>query len=473
MARIGATLSGMERVLLNRLAEANAAVAMGTLRQATGRKINTPADNPSAFVALAGLQNQLTGAVSAMANVTAASSMVSQTQSTLGEVRAQLGLIRAELLTDEDHALPPSERAAAQAKIDTAIEEINALASTAIDGRRLLDGSADYVLSGQNRNQVRELVVRSTVRGSTATISANVSQAATQGQLVYTGAGGQITDDATLTLTGPLGSISLTVHGGGSPDDLDDIAQTVNDSSHKTGVTASVVGDELRFTTVRYGSRAAVAIDVSSGTFTVAGTGTGSDAVATINGQAYGGPAQVDGNRVAVNRNGLQFEIEFAPGFNGPMESIGVFGSALTFALNTRSDARTTLAISSVQATRLGGLSGRLDQLGTGGAYSGLDGNTSRALRIVDEAFGQLDRLEGAVDGFFNSAITTSSALLADLQEELETAIKQTDGYDEQEEKILLAKNEALASNAIASLAILTQQRSSIVAMIQHLAGLD
>ncbi len=40
MARIGATLSGIERTLLNRLAEANAGATVSRLRLATGKNVN-------------------------------------------------------------------------------------------------------------------------------------------------------------------------------------------------------------------------------------------------------------------------------------------------------------------------------------------------------------------------------------------------------------------------------------------------
>ena len=102
-----------------------------------------------------------------------------------------------------------------------------------------------------------------------------------------------------------------------------------------------------------------------------------------------------------------------------------------------------------------------------------MDGNTSRALRIVDEALAELTVVEGSVDGFHNSQISSASSLLTDLEEDLQEAITQTDGYNEEEEEVLRAKNQYLMANAIASLTILNEQRSAIVDMIQHIAGLS
>ena len=71
MARIGPTLSGVERMLLNRLAESEAAVTLNNLRLATEKRIQSPGDDPSAFVALSRLQSQVNLVTAATANVTA------------------------------------------------------------------------------------------------------------------------------------------------------------------------------------------------------------------------------------------------------------------------------------------------------------------------------------------------------------------------------------------------------------------
>ncbi|HUT88292.1 MAG TPA: flagellin hook IN motif-containing protein [Thermoguttaceae bacterium] len=476
MGRIGAHLSGIERTLLNRLAEANAAVTINSLRIATGQKVNAPSDDPSAFLALSRLQTRLGTVTTTMSNVTAAGSMITQVQTTLDQIRTQLDTIRTELVKDEDRDLNSEERAEAQANIDAAISQINDLAGTDIDGRRLLDGSADFVVSGASSTQVADLRVHRIPYGSSPTLSGTVHTTATRAELVYTGSGGNVTDNATFTLTGERGSASITVTSG---EDLqDDVAQRINDQSHLTGVTAFAVDNELTLTSVEYGSGVEISVVVSSGTFSVTGgngdgTANGTDATATINGTHTDyGSATVDGNRVTFNENGLHFDVEFLPGFTGDFNTITVSGDALTFALSSSLDHRSTLSIPGLHAARLGGASGTLDQVASGGDVSGLDGNTSRAIRIVDEALADLTRVEGSVDGFQTAAVTTASNLLADLEDDLENAITQTDGYDETEEALLLAKNQQLATNAVTGLSILNQQRANIVLLIRQIAGL-
>ena len=805
MGRIGATLSGVERMLLNRLAGANAAAVTNTLRLATGRRVNSPADDISAFIGLSQFQTQLSRVTATTKNVTAAESMITQTQSTLGLIRTQLDAIRTELLTDEDQGLSTEDRAEAQAKIDAAITQINGLAATQIDGRRTLDGSGGFNVSGRNGSQVTDLVVHSTggpgqtvpgehaeltyegsgryaaadatieftgnigsttlaittddtledvaqkinersnttgvlasvddntltlssaeiganqaiavqvqagtfnvtggngdstangvdvVYGSTAAISGSVERAATKAHLVYTGTTAQISagDGGNLTIAGELGSAVISV---ADAELLTDVAAKINNQSHKTGITASagVGSDTLTFSSVDHGRDATAAVSADSA-FSVTGgngdgTAEGSDMIATIGGITYspdkeaelrhrestglftadagirvtghsgfadfsitngdslalvastinaqkdstgveasvdgndlvlkstiagtdghvdvevtsgafdtvtdytpaasaelvysgadgklsgaadfrltgsglfdfsfagteylsdvaqtindetattgveavaqgdqlvlrtvatgssasmsvtnvvgsfsvtGGngdgtadgvnataadtgvdeispDATLDGNRLSVSRNGFHFEIEFGAGFTGTFDTISVSGDAMTFALGTDVGRRDRLALPSVQAAYLGGVSGKLSDLFSDGSASGLNDNTAQAIRIVDEALADLTRIEGSVDGFYNAAITASSNLLDAMQKHLEGdadegtegIISETDGYDSQMEALLLAKNQQLAANAEAGLAILSQQRMAIVNMIQQIAGL-
>jgi len=91
---------------------------------------------------------------------------------------------------------------------------------------------------------------------------------------------------------------------------------------------------------------------------------------------------------------------------------------------------------------------------------------------VVDESLVDLARVEGTVDGFFTSSVSTASALMSDLEDDLEASIDDLNLVDSQEESQLISLHQALASNAVAGLAILNQQRNSIVTMIQAIAGL-
>jgi flagellin-like hook-associated protein FlgL len=473
MSRIGYTLSGIERQLLLNLSRSDAQIAMSTLRKATGHKINSPADNPSAFVQLSGLQSQLSNVSATLNNIQAAEGMVSQTQDGIASIQTQLGIIRTELLKDVNHTLTPDQRAAAQNTIDAAIKQINVLAGTRYDGKATLSGAGDFTYSGRDSSQVALVQVQQYSIPREQTIYGSVTSAATQAQLTYEGdLDDKVTSTATFTLTGTSGDQVITATAG---DTLQSVADKVNNSSYTTGVTASVdTGNHhLIFTSVDYGSQAKAQIVVSSGSFITTGDTTGTNASGVINGQTISADSgQVSGNRFSVNDNGLVFDIQFTPGFTGTFNQITVSGSALTFALSTDLYRTSTLAIPGMYAPELGGASGTLDQLATGGSISGLDANTAQALRVVNESLGNVTRISGAVDGFYNSAITSASNLMTKLQTDLQKQIDTIDKTDDQAEDANIAHYQALADNAVSGLAILNYQQQAIVDMIRQIAGL-
>ncbi|PHS00007.1 MAG: hypothetical protein COA78_24370 [Blastopirellula sp.] len=810
MTRIGAHLSGFERQLLNSLNQANSAAAQNAIRLTTGSKINSPSDDPAAFFVKSSLLSRLSVVDSTLKSVDIAATIGAEAQLNIDLVRTELETIRAALVEDEDQSLSSDERTANQATIDAALKQIDQLATTEINGRRILDGSTSVRTSGVNSTQVRDVQVYSTGAGNvvssatqaelvhtgsnrklaadavititgdvgsttielsqddslesvadeinartlttgvfavvddnqlslkstktgtsadvavtvdsgtfavsggngdgtangtdgvysaTPSIGGKVIEAATQASVVYTGSAGQTTAAATITVTGANGNATIAV---ANNDDLTDVRDQINLESHKTGLVASVSGDELTISSVGYGTNATLDVTVDSGTFAVTGgnedgTAQGTNAVAEINGHIVSGntaataasvvfteltgqlpenvafdiigdsgsshsfsfnatdtltdietavnletgttgvratvssdgfdltfesvtrgststvnvevtdgtfeveagdnstatnviPEQqaelkysttdglafataeidltgldgttsstisitagdtieaialdinnttgetgvaakvqgedliiysveggvdafadldvisgtftvtggdgddiangvdpvtevqgkdavtnnsaVNGNKITVNRNGTHFTIELKAGYTGDIDTISLDDStALRFNLSTQINDITTLALSGVGTTQLGGISGTLNDLASGGSLAGLSTNTSQAIRVVDEALAKLTRIEGQVDGFADRAVASSSALLSGFKESIENSIESIDGVNDTEEAILLQKNQQLVANALSSLSVLNQQRSGIVKLLQQIAG--
>jgi hypothetical protein len=299
-----------------------------------------------------------------------------------------------------------------------------------------------------------------------------VTNAATIAAITYNGASGNVgSGDATFTLAGKRGSVAISVTNGQS---LDSVADAVNALSHDTGVTASVAGNALNFVSVDYGSQAFVQIAATTGTFAPTGgdgngTDYGSDALLSINGRV----AAADGNRVTLIENGTYASLELAAGFTGALDDIQLAdGGKLTFALSPDVARTVSFALPSVAPELLGGISGTLADLVSGGGASGLGDNASQAIRIVDEALGDIARVSGRVDGFAEAAVASSSGLLADWADDLEDSIDQINGVDAAAEQQLQARFLALSDNALAGLAILQQQRAGIVEILRQAAGL-
>ncbi|MHB8898525.1 MAG: flagellin hook IN motif-containing protein, partial [Thermoguttaceae bacterium] len=329
-----------------------------------------------------------------------------------------------------------------------------------------------------------DLVVESRQAGASSEVAIEVTagsftavsgyQAAAAAELTYTGAVGKLVGNVSFDLTG-TGTASYAFNDG---DSLASIRDAINLDTGTTGVVASVDGDQLILRSETTGESASIAVTNVTGSFEVDGgngdgTANGANATASATGQSATTPhALLRGNQLTVNRNGTHFQIEMAPAFSGQFHTMTVSSGAPNFALATDLHYLSVLSIFSLESAQLGGMSGGLDEILSGGSAGGLGQNTSRALRIVSEALGQVGVAAGVVDGFYNASISASSALLADLQADLEDGVAQTDGYNEDEENLLLEKNEALASNALAGLAIMYRQRQALIDIIQHVAGL-
>src|SRR6185503_12478446 len=107
----------------------------------------------------------------------------------------------------------------------------------------------------------------------------------------------------------------------------------------------------------------------------------------------------------------------------------------LKFALGTGTN-QTVLGLRGVLLETLGGNSGTLDQIASGGSLSGLSTSTAQAIRVVDEALGQLTILSGQVNGFADFTIESSAGLLSDWDGNLTTALVSMNGVDEDAENL-------------------------------------
>ncbi|MFT5525131.1 MAG: flagellin-like hook-associated protein FlgL [Pirellulaceae bacterium] len=466
MSRIGATISGFERMLLNQLASHDNAALGNALRISSGEKINSAADSPSGIIRLTQLQRDLKVVNSTTPAIDLATSVGAQTQQNLDLVRTQLNTIRTSLLKDEGLTLSADERVAEQAIIDAAVDELDRIAGLKIEGHRILQGSTDYFANGIDAAEVRRVEVYSV---SGTRISGNVSAAATQGTLTYFGPGKKISDDATITIDGPDGPQTLSVLDG---DSLSSVADRVNAESHNTGVTATVDNNDLIFTTVEFGVDAVVAITVDSGDFDTTGDGLGADINVTINNSTIE-KEQITGNTVSYNQNGTRFDIEFVGGFTGSFTPIEISDErAMKFRLTPEISDITEFSLKDVSSVKLGGDTGLVSDLKTGGSLSGLSTNTSNAILVIDQALAKLTIEEARADAFADVSVASSAALMDAMNTSISDAISALNDVNTEEENLLLQKNQSLAANTLYAMSILQQQQSSILLLVKQLAGM-
>jgi hypothetical protein len=190
--------------------------------------------------------------------------------------------------------------------------------------------------TGINRDHFVSFQVDSSTPHSVQAISGSVVDAAQRAELKYAGAAGSLVrDNATFDVTGNLGSASFTV---AKNESLSAVANRINQQTGVTGVTATVVNNDLFLRSVGYGTDASALLTVTSGKFDVTG-GTsfnggkiayGTDVKAKIGGVDFFG----QGNQLSFSNSSGSFSVEFAAGFEGNFDTVAVGSIDQAFSLS-------------------------------------------------------------------------------------------------------------------------------------------
>ncbi len=229
----------------------------------SGRSTTGLINSPGAFLTLNRTRNPLQRSISTLSGVT---DLVSKSKSTLDKIRDQLKIIRASASADKNGTLTGKERAANQKVIDTAIQEIQRLATNGkTSGERVSVGPSAF---GTNSDQVVAIKIDSIEPNASVSFSGSVA-AAEAAELVYDGTKNSgVFDTATFTLSSSLGSAQITIS---KDESLSDVADRINQVTDTTGVTATVDGDRLIFNSADTGSDAAFTTVLNFFELTVSG----------------------------------------------------------------------------------------------------------------------------------------------------------------------------------------------------------
>jgi flagellin len=299
------------------------------------------------------------------------------------------------------------------------------------------------------------------VNDSTAPVIANLT-----GGLARTGG---LATDAVIQLSGALGSEVFNLQAG---TDINTLVQQINLVSDATGVEATADDDTLVIQSTVYGSSAVVELKVNSegvgGTFTASvGSGarsTGTDVEATVNGIAATGT----GNKLSINTATLDLSTSVAEGFTGT-SSFTITGGGALFQLgpDVVSNQQARLGITSVNTSSLGGVSGKLYQLGTGGDSSLSSGSLDTAAAIVDEAINQVTSLRGRLGAFQRTTLETNKQALNDTLVNLTDAESTIRDADFASETAALTRAQILVQSGTTVLQIANSNPQNVLALLR------
>ncbi len=201
MTRINTNVSSL--TAQNSLARSNADLQQALTRLSTGLRINTGKDDPAGLIASEILRSDIVSVQRAISNSEQANNMIATADSALGQVSSLLNDIRA-LVTEaaNEGALSEEQIAANQLQVDSSLEALNRIAqTTSFQGRRLLDGSLDFIHTAGSIGTIEDMQIDQANFGTASSIdvSVNITSAATQATLNSTGFSNASTASATLS----------------------------------------------------------------------------------------------------------------------------------------------------------------------------------------------------------------------------------------------------------------------------------
>ena len=258
MTRINTNVSSL--VAQNRLQASNEDLQTALTRLSTGLRINSGADDPAGLIASEALRSEVTSLGRAVSNTRRASQIISTADSALGQVSNLLNDVRGLVVEAANNgALSKEEIAANQLQIDSSLEAINRIAqTTTFQGRKLLDGSLDFVSTAGSVNSVRDVNIDQANLGITGQIDVEVvvQSAATQATVTTGGFspaaqasvsfGSSTTADIngeSIDIVGPEGFTSVAFVD--DPNNSNTGAVSYDDTTGVLTVTGNFTGDSL------------------------------------------------------------------------------------------------------------------------------------------------------------------------------------------------------------------------------------
>lgn len=479
MARINTNTASI--LAARQLGRSNEQLQTSLERLSSGLRINRGADDPAGLIISQNLRSEIEGIRQAINNSQRASSVIATTEGALNEVASLLNDIQAKIVEAANAgAVSEDEIRANQLQIDSAIASITRIANTTtFGGRKLLNGSLAYVTSGVNVAHVTDTRINGVSFGTASYIpvTVDVVQSAQHAGLQFQTSA--ITSDVTLELAGTNGVTTLPFLAGTT---ASAIAAAINLVSDATGVSASLINGAnaasgIVLSSMEFGSAAFVQVSEIGSTpnafTTVDAAGAqvkrdeGRDAAVTVNGAS----AQGNGLNIFLNTVGLSLELRLQEAFNTlSSTSFSITGGGATFQLGAGVDSnqQVSIGVQSISASGLGkGSVGYLADIVSGGPFSLVNGEETKAAQIVQESIRQVSLLRGRLGAFEKNTVDTNVNQLQITLENLTASESTIRDLDFAQETSNLTRSQILVSAGTSILGIANQTPQTVLSLLQ------
>ncbi len=451
-------------------------------RLSSGLRINRGADDPAGLINSELLRAEIAGAHKAVSNSQRAINIIATAEGALNEVASLLIDIQGLIVeTANDAALSDDEKRANQLQIDSAIESITRIANTTtFAGRKLLNGSLDYIVSGIDTSVLANVTITGAQFGTLDYIPVDVKVVASaqRAELQFRSSAIAAGTVASIEIVGNKG---VTTFIWGSGVTASSILNAVNNDKQSTGVEAFFINplnpnSGVAFRSVGWGSdqfvevRALPTSDpfvVYDVTGAVVTRDEGRDAVALVNGAT----AAARGLNIALNTRQLDLYLTLRDTFGVGSTRFAITGGGALFQLgpDVTPNQQVNIGIQSIAATRLGNSNvGYLSQIMEGGEYEVMAGpvQAHQASLIVNEAIRQVGSLRGRLGAFERNTLQTNINSMTITVENLtasESAIRDTDFAAETSR---LTRNQILVNAGTSVLALANSSAQSVLSLL-------
>lgn len=455
----------------------NQAMNLSLERLSTGLRINKGKDDPAGLIASETLRSEMTAIQAAMDNANRADNIISVAEGALNEVNALL--LELEGLVDRsanEAGLSDEEVAANQLQIDSILDTINRIStSTEFQGEKLLNGSLDYTTSGVSTGatasaiQHLEITSARVPNNGSRSVVVEITQSAETAAMAYTG-GTVASGGTTIQVGGIHGTEQLSFASGTT---TSGIIAAVNQSTSLTGVSASLSGTNVVFSSTEYGSGAFVSVDAIEGAFSLSGgDSSNSDRGADVGVRINGVDAVTDGLNATLRTTALSLEMTLASGFatqTASTKSFEITGGGADFSISPTLgiNALATMGIGNIATGSLGrGDIGYLSTLGSGQTNQMTAGNYETAQRIIRESQSQVSSLRGRLGAFQKNTLASTINALGIALENTTAAESAIRDADFAKETSALTRSQILVQSSTSVLQMANQAPMNVLSLL-------
>jgi len=421
-------------------------------RLETGQRIISGKDDPSGIISRDIMRADIRGIQSAQKTTMMANELLATAESALSNVSRMLigdinnrddnGLIG--LIYDT--TLPSDMK---KQQINDILNMIDGVARTTnYNGKRMLDGSMGYRTTGVDGSKLGNVTVSraafDTAKGQTVSLS--VLEQARKGMLEVDI---DWEKDLDIVLTGVSGeTVAIQFLAGYT---TEEILDTINDETERTGVRAWKNGTSIFFETLDVGSNQTLSVTGKNGprrADKIDVSDSGRDVLVKINGTQVQG----NGREIQYTSGELEMSATIARTFAvGAQTQFNVEGGALfQLGKDVQTSMQYRMYIPSMTVSNLGGDSGRLNELRTIDLET--DEGKARAYAIVNEAVNLVAQQRGTI-GAVQKHVLDANATNLDIQlEKISEAEGLLSNVDMAMESAWLARAELLAQSAMSSI---------------------